>query len=149
MIHGSFYRFVRLFLCVLAWKSRLWLNEKCSTDQIFFMTFQFQVSKVIFWHHFVSLHSFSISSSPIFRSFCKIANFMMSQLVLVLSNVGFLGVRNIVNFVCEQQKWVMDWKNDEWVRCQNLRIHYTFSTIMKCRDVGRTSSRTPLKKILF
>ena len=43
----------------------------------------------------------------------------------------------------------MDWKNDEWVRCQNLRIHYTFSTIMKCRDVGRSVSNTPHKNSIL
>lgn len=43
----------------------------------------------------------------------------------------------------------MDWKNDEWVRCQNLRIHYTFSTIMKCRDVGRSVSNTPQKNSIL
>ena len=54
-IFGSFYRFVRLFwLCDLAWKSSLLHNKICSIDQIFFMTFQFQVSKVNFYHHFVS-----------------------------------------------------------------------------------------------
>ena len=47
MILGSFYRFVRLFqLGDLAGKSSLLLNQIRSTDQIFFMTFQFQVSKV-------------------------------------------------------------------------------------------------------
>ena len=49
-IFGSFYRFVRLFwLCDLAWKSSLLHNKICSIDQIFFMTFQFQVSKLRFW----------------------------------------------------------------------------------------------------
>ena len=44
----------------------LLLNKICSTDQIFFMTFWFQVSKVKFWYRFGSFWSFSISSSPIF-----------------------------------------------------------------------------------
>ena len=67
MNFGVFCRFVRLFsLCDLAWKSSLWLNKICSRVQIFFSTFQFQVSKVKFWHHFGPFKSFSISSSPIF-----------------------------------------------------------------------------------
>ena len=53
LIYGSSYRFVRAFqLCDLAWKSSLWLTKICSTDQIFFITFQFEVSKVDFWHRF-------------------------------------------------------------------------------------------------
>ena len=49
MSYRSIYRFVRLFqLCDLARKSSLYLNKICSIGQIFFMTFQFQVSKVNF-----------------------------------------------------------------------------------------------------
>ena len=45
----SFYRFVRLFwLCDLAWISSPLLNKICSIDQLFFMTFQFQVSEIRF-----------------------------------------------------------------------------------------------------
>ena len=80
MIHGSFYRFVCLFqLCLLAWKSSCLQNKICSTNQIFFRTFQFQVSKVNFWHHFGSFLSFSISSSPIFRNF-KALNISLTTL---------------------------------------------------------------------
>ena len=67
MINESFYRFVRLFwLCDLAWKSSLLLNKICSIDLIFFMTFQFQASKIGFCFRFEPFYSFSISSSPIF-----------------------------------------------------------------------------------
>ena len=59
MIHGSFYHFVRLFqLCDLAWKSSRLQNKICSIGQIFFMTFQFQVPNVNFWHHFGSFLEF-------------------------------------------------------------------------------------------
>ena len=45
--------------------NRFAINRKCSIDQIFFMTFQFQGSKIRFCYHFEPLYSFSISSSPI------------------------------------------------------------------------------------
>ena len=53
LIYESFYRLVRLFwLWDLAWKSSMLLYKICSIDQIFFMTFHFQVSKIRFCGHF-------------------------------------------------------------------------------------------------
>ena len=63
----------RTWLCNLAWKSSFSLNQICSTNQIFFRVFQYQVSKLRFWYHFWSFWSFSICSSPIIsNSICRV-----------------------------------------------------------------------------
>ena len=104
MIYKSFHRFVRLFqLCDLAWKSSNLQNKICSTDQIFLMTFQFQVFKVQFRHHFRSFLEFFDFPEPNFFQFkffffgLKISNLRYYECVLSWNAVR-VSLANIAKF---------------------------------------------------